>query len=333
METTERLWDKNRVLKTEFLSDNGLLSKFRWFSEPKKIRYEVSYVDWQLHGIEKGWYENEQQEYEITYSYGIKQGIEKQWYKNGFPKYEVSWLGHIKHGLERKWYENGQIEFELSYNKGVFHGINKKWYENGNQKSELSYINGRFHGLVKEWYPDGESKLEVLFIDGRKHGLEKGVIRMTAKGFERFEILNDNGQIHGTAKYYDRMDNLVKEETYFRGVKIPKEIYFYPEKIKAEQIIAEPNAEVRRIMLELMGYEKFLTQMPHCVVHKKGEYSLVRINRYRREEENIMLLKAKCSSSGVWYTLRVPPDMKTCKEALAWTFNISPKEYVLEEEA
>ena len=88
---------------------------------------------------------------------------------------------------------------------------------------------------------------------------------MTAKGFERFEILNDNiCQIHGTAKYYDRMDNLVKEETYFRGSENSKGDIFLSRKIKAEQIIAEPNAEVRRIMLELMGYEKFLTQMPHC---------------------------------------------------------------------
>lgn len=333
METTQKLWDKNRILKTEMVCDNGLLSKFRWFSDAKKIRYEVSYVNWQLHGIEKGWYKNGKQEYEITYIYGIKQGSEKQWYENGLPKYEVSWLGHIKHGLERKWYANGQIEFEISYKNGVFHGINKKWYENGNKKSEYPYINGQSHGLEKEWYVDGEIHFETLCRDGIQHGLTKGVIRNKAgKTIKRFENPYDNGQIHGIAKDYDGMNNLIEEKAYFRGVKIPKDIYFYPERIKVEQIITESNVEVRRIMLELMGYEKFLTQMPHRVVHKDGEYALIRIY-WHKQEESIMLVKVKCSSSGAWYTLRVPPNMKTCKEALAWTFNVSPEEYVLEEEA
>ena len=47
----------------------------------------------------------------------------------------------------------------------------------------------------------------------------------------------------------------------------------------------------------------------------------------------ICLVKVKCPSAEVYYTLRVPPEMKTCKEAVAWTFHMGKKEYNPQEEA
>ena len=44
------------------------------------------------------------------------------------------------------------------------------------------------------------------------------------------------------------------------------------------------------------------------------------------------MVKVKDSTTGEIYLLRVPPTMKTCKEAVAWTFGMTAEEYVLEKE-
>nr|MDO8110691.1 hypothetical protein [Candidatus Sigynarchaeota archaeon] len=38
-------------------------------------------------------------------------------------------------------------------------------------------------------------------------------------------------------------------------------------------------------------------------------------------------MKVKDSTSGKYYVLRVPPEMRTCREAIAWTFGLSVIEY------
>jgi hypothetical protein len=47
----------------------------------------------------------------------------------------------------------------------------------------------------------------------------------------------------------------------------------------------------------------------------------------RKNEEPIFLVKVKDPSLQVYYMLRVPPNVRTCKEAIAWTFGLSSEEY------
>ena len=91
------------------------------------------------------------------------------------------------------------------------------------------------------------------------------------------------------------------------------------------------NAEIRRICLEELGYARFLSQVDHQVIEKDGEYELVRID-WHKNEEPICLVKVKCPSTGAFYTLRVPLDMKTVKQAVAWTFGLKPSQYCPEKE-
>ena len=44
-------------------------------------------------------------------------------------------------------------------------------------------------------------------------------------------------------------------------------------------------------------------------------------------------MKVKCPSTEAFYTLRVPPTMKTVEDAVAWTFGMSGIEYSPEQEA
>jgi hypothetical protein len=84
--------------------------------------------------------------------------------------------------------------------------------------------------------------------------------------------------------------------------------------------------------LEEIGYERFLSEVEHEVLDRQGDYEFIRIN-WHAEEEPIYLIKVKCSSTGVFYALRVSPYVKTVQEAIAWTFALSEHEYRPQEES
>ena len=113
-----------------------------------------------------------------------------------------------------------------------------------------------------------------------------------------------------------------------------KEIEKYfekPEEMPIEMILNESCIAKRRILLSILGYDLFLQKNKHkYCLDVDGYYGLFLIKM--NEEEPIVLLKVKCPTTGMFYTLRVPPDTKTCKEAVAWTFDVNKKEYILENE-
>ena len=90
------------------------------------------------------------------------------------------------------------------------------------------------------------------------------------------------------------------------------------------------SAGLRRICLQEMGYARFLAGIKYDTIDRRRNLELIRVN-WRRGEEPLCLIKVKCPSAGVFYALRVPPDIKTVPEAVAWTFDLSDREYRPEE--
>ena len=76
-----------------------------------------------------------------------------------------------------------------------------------------------------------------------------------------------------------------------------------------------------------MGYSRFLAQMKHDVIEKDGDQELVKID-WIKSEEPICLVKVRCPSTGAFYALRVPPGIKSVKQAVAWTFGVKEEAYV-----
>ena len=57
-------------------------------------------------------------------------------------------------------------------------------------------------------------------------------------------------------------------EIYFiHGVKVNRQIVMHPETITIDQVRQEKNAEVRRVMIERMGWDKFCSQAKLKVIH------------------------------------------------------------------
>ena len=107
----------------------------------------------------------------------------------------------------------------------------------------------------------------------------------------------------------------------WRGVPVTHKIAFEPEKITSKQVLAERNAELRRVMIERMGYLRFSEEVEAKELHQDadpgGKRQLLKIELGDGEEPLVGLV-CRCPSTQRQYFLRVPPTMKTCHQAAAW---------------
>jgi hypothetical protein len=106
----------------------------------------------------------------------------------------------------------------------------------------------------------------------------------------------------------------------WRGVPIDVRIAFQPETITVGEVLSEPNVERRRVLLERVGYEAFLSRAGAEVLDRDrdpgGERRLLRVRL--PGDEDLVCVSVLCPSTGRQYILRVPPSMKSCRQAAAW---------------
>src|SRR5204862_2274676 len=106
----------------------------------------------------------------------------------------------------------------------------------------------------------------------------------------------------------------------WRGVRVDERIAFHPEQLTARDALNEQNAEVRRVMIERMGYLRFAKEAGAKTLDEDkdagGPRQLLLIDL--QEDEPLVGLSCTCPSTGRQYFIRVPPTMKTCHQAAAW---------------
>lgn len=107
----------------------------------------------------------------------------------------------------------------------------------------------------------------------------------------------------------------------WRGVAVTPQIAFFPETLKPADALAESNAEVRRIIIERIGFERFLEGTQARVLHEDtdpgGPRQLLQVDL--ENDEPLVCVSVRCPSTGRHYLIRVPPQMRTCHQAVAWT--------------
>jgi len=120
---------------------------------------------------------------------------------------------------------------------------------------------------------------------------------------------------------------LADTQLLWRGVLVPPEVVFHPERLGPHRILREENAELRRVMLERVGLETTLGQCGAQTIHADtdagGPRRLVYIEQLRYS-----YLLCRCPSTGRQYLLRVPNTVQTCHEAAAWMAGFNdPSQY------
>jgi hypothetical protein len=139
------------------------------------------------------------------------------------------------------------------------------------------------------------------YIEGRRHGMY--------------------ADIHGTKIYF------------FNDILIPAKYVDDKESLTVEEILNHKNAEVRYVGIEIYGYERMEEEGRLAVIHqdKKTKAKLIQLKSSKLEEPLtlVMVYNSTPEPNGTYkrYFLRVPPTMKTCQEAVAWTFRCEANGY------
>ena len=114
------------------------------------------------------------------------------------------------------------------------------------------------------------------------------------------------------------------------GSRVPRRLVEDPDSITIDDIRDADNVNVRRIMIDLYGPSRFLRDSGSQMIHK-DEYGELYQQDIPGDEPLTMVCvtNATVESDGTFrrYFLRVPPDMRTAQEAVAWTFGMEQREY------
>ncbi|NQE34462.1 DUF6745 domain-containing protein [Microcoleus asticus] len=114
----------------------------------------------------------------------------------------------------------------------------------------------------------------------------------------------------------------------YRGVRLPETIgQVPPQSWQASWLLTEDNAEVRRVLIQAIGYPRICQELQATELDTWQEYILLKIEN-NIDLEPIYLLKMTCPSTGHLHVLRVPPEVRSAKEAISWVnWGIDPEEF------
>jgi internalin A len=110
----------------------------------------------------------------------------------------------------------------------------------------------------------------------------------------------------------------------YHGVTLPEKYgQIHPNQWEASWILEEENAELRRVLIQGIGYARICSELQATDLDSWQEYTLLRIDADidgfdPEEKEPIYLLKMTCPSTGFIHALRVPPYMPSAREAIRW---------------
>ena len=206
-------------------------------------------------------------------------------------------------------YPSNRMQSRYLVKDGRFHGICTSWFRNGNKKSEEPYFEGRLNGVVRTWHENGLLESQYIFRTGTFRGIGR---KWDIQGNLVLVKLN-------VASSFDAPQLL----SYLEGLLLKGTL-------SAKDIVQVNNVELRRILIEDMGYEKFAQQVNSKIIDQDNERALLRIDF--PPDEPLYLVTVRCPSTRAFYMLRVPPTMTTVQEAVAWTFGLKADKYAPEVE-
>lgn len=115
---------------------------------------------------------------------------------------------------------------------------------------------------------------------------------------------------------------------HWHGVEVSAQIILKPYELTATQALGEQNAEVRRVIIERIGMERFLSEAGAISIHKHDMGELFFIDLPGDPDQVLRSVRVKDPSTGRFYFLRVPPSIDRAEDAVAWTFGFdTAKQY------
>ena len=117
----------------------------------------------------------------------------------------------------------------------------------------------------------------------------------------------------------------------YQGVRLPERYgALHPNLWQAQWLLGEDNAELRRVLIQGIGYARICQELQAIELDSWREYTLLRIDQ-AVDVEPVYLLKMTCPSTHHIHATRVPPDMRSAREAIRWVnHGVDPEEFVMQ---
>jgi leucine-rich repeat protein SHOC2 len=110
---------------------------------------------------------------------------------------------------------------------------------------------------------------------------------------------------------------------------------------QSQWLLDGENAEIRRVLIQQIGYERICQELCAICIDIWREYSLLKIENFQvfyeededeeaqEKREPLILLKMTCPSTAHIHVLRVPPEMTSAEVAITWVNHdgIHPDEF------
>jgi hypothetical protein len=133
----------------------------------------------------------------------------------------------------------------------------------------------------------------------------------------------------------------IVNDYYWRGVRVPSFVILKPDRITIARIDRETNAEVRRVLIEryrqgeeIHGAAAFIRDAGGVRLDHDERFGTLWFRNIPHDDVIIVLevVNRTRESDGSFkrYWLRVPPGVRTAREAVAWTFNMPAEQYAPE---
>jgi len=140
-------------------------------------------------------------------------------------------------------------------------------------------------------------------------------------------IWYENGRKHGLD-----VDVFGSITYWYNGVMVPRDYVTKPETLQVEEILKHPNNEVRYAGIRIIGFNKVLANKNVKMIENDKEHERMLFEVSNVFQNPFRVVKVFNSTPEIdgtskEYFLIVPATIKTCQEAVAWTFKKEANEY------
>lgn len=199
--------------------------------------------------------------------------------------------------------------------------------------------------FVKMWLPFLEALAAGLWL---WQFTEQGVLVCSLPHLKAV-----NGRLHSPDSPAVWWDSGSHPLYYWRGMRVKDYVIAEPQRITLKEIDGERNIEIRRVLIEKYGLQRFVQDSGAEAVDRvkrvefggglirsegrmislpRGLYGGVLWRVVFRDDENLQMVQVINSTpeedgKDKNYFIRVPPTVSTVAEAVAWTFGLSAEHY------
>jgi hypothetical protein len=114
----------------------------------------------------------------------------------------------------------------------------------------------------------------------------------------------------------------------YHGINMPEQYgQTLPAQWQAQWLLTETNAEIRRALIQGIGYDRLCQDLDAIELDSWAEYTLLKVKE-SIDVEDLHLLKMTCPSTGHIHAMRVPPDITSARDAIKWmNWDTDPQDF------